>query len=75
MPRDQSVLGGGVVDGKKEGDRVEGEKEEYVSELEGHGIWVDETRWIRRIINSCFPARKRSHNRKPPGESLGAAKL
>lgn len=44
MPRDESVLGGGVVDGEKEGNRIEGEEEKYVREFNGHGIWFDETR-------------------------------
>ena len=44
MPRDESVLGGGVVNGQKEGDRIEGEEEEDIREFNGHGIWLDETR-------------------------------
>jgi hypothetical protein len=42
----------------KEGNRVEGEEEEYVSEFNIHGIWLDETRWTRRVVSRWFPAEK-----------------
>jgi len=54
-PPDHSVLGSGVVDGKKEGNRVKGEEEIYVSEFDHHGIWLDETRWTRRAVSPCHP--------------------
>jgi len=75
VPPDGLVLGGGVVDGKKEGDRIEGEEEIYVSELNHHGIWLDETRWTRRAVSSHSSTEKPTHNRKPRWGSVGAPEL
>ena len=75
MPRDELILCDGEVEGEKEGNRVKGEEEEDVSEFNVHGLWPEETRWTRRVISRCFPAEKRSHNRKPRVVSLGAPEL
>ena len=75
VPPDQSVLGSGVVDGKKEGNRIEGEEEIYVSEFNDHGIWLDETCWSRGGVNSCSSAEKLTHNRKPREGYVGVPEL
>jgi hypothetical protein len=75
MPRDESILGGGVVDGHEEGNRVEGKEEEDVREFNIHRLWPDEARWTRRVVSRWFPAEKRSHSRKPRSGSLGGPKL
>lgn len=44
MPRDESVLGCGVVNSRKESNRVKGEEEKDVSKFGRYRVWLDETR-------------------------------
>ena len=55
VPPDESILGSGVVNGKKECNRIEGEEEIYVSEFHDHGIRFNETRWTRRAVSRALP--------------------